>query len=98
MNTDILWELTSVTEGSSATLTSSLSYEMSTNFSVGPVSIGSTTTISFADKWLISESATWNESIETSESVQVPPMKKVLVSQLVGTYGPLTVKSNSTTF
>ena len=84
----------SITEGSSTTLTNSLSYEMSTNFGEGPLSIGSTQSISFSSEWSTSESKTWSESTEVEVQIDVPEKKKVEISQILGEYGPMTIYSS----
>ena len=85
---------TSLTQGSSTTLTREISEEMNINFGKGPLSIGSTTTVKFSTQWSKSSSTTWSETTEVAADVEVPAKKKVLVSQLQGTYGPLTAHSN----
>ena len=84
---------TSVTEGSSTTLTQQISEEMNINFGTGPLSIGSTTTVKFSAQWSKSSSTTWSTTTEVEAEVEVPA-KKILVSQLQGTYGPLIAHSN----
>ena len=83
-----------IPEGSSTTLTNSLSHEMSTNFGEGPLSIGSTTSISFSSEWSTSESKTWSESTEVEVQIGVPAKKKVEISQILGEYGPMTIYSS----
>ena len=84
----------SITEGSSTTLTTSLSQELSVNFEKGPLKIGSKTSIEFSKQWSTSEAKTWSETTEVTAEINVPPLKKVLVSQLRAKYGPLEVHSN----
>ena len=86
---------TSVTNTSTTTLTQQLSQELKANFSVGPLSIGSKATVNHSHEWSSSQAETWSAS-ETVE-VEVPDVKagkKVIVYQLQGTYGPLTVHSS----
>lgn len=88
----------SVNDITTTTLTEELSEELSINFSKGPLSIGSNTTVTFSHQWSSSESKTWSESHNIEADVQVPAGKKVVVNQLQGTYGPLQVHSNHITF
>ena len=85
---------TSVTEDSSTTLTQQISEEMNINFGKGPLSIGSTTTVKVSAQWSKSSSTTCSTNTEVEAEVEVPANKKVLMSQLQGTYGPLMAHSN----
>ena len=84
----------SIQESSSTTYTTSLAMEMQKNFGAGPISLGHLKmSVSFSAQWHSSTSETWSENEEIIASVDVPPKQKVLVNQLKGRYGPLTVNS-----
>ena len=84
----------SIQESTSTTYTTTLAMEMQQNFGAGIISLGHLKmSVSFSAQWQTSTSETWSESEEISAIVDVPPKKKVLVNQLKGRYGPLTVNS-----
>ena len=84
----------SIQESSSTTYTTTLALEMQKNFGAGPLSLGHLKmSVSFSAQWHSSTSQTWSESEEISATVNVPAKTKVLVNQLKGSYGPLTVNS-----